>query len=257
MSDTLYESYVPTTDNIAYASAGAHRKQSFRPSTSHNITSFKGELSRSVNAGNFVVDVYEAEETEWPPTITGALIATGSIAVSGISTSPTVYEITMDSPGALTAGTRYLVDMYCTSTGEVGIGCLVAGAYAGGMFSNYEWDMLFYEYGTPAGTAYTLDCTTGEFVLTPKETIFTKALNLITSTTAYVLTGIDVALNRGINLITATTAYILTGIGVDFNKKGWTNQTKHDASATNLTKHDASATNASKNDSSVTNISKS
>lgn len=92
---------------------------------------------------------------------------------------------------------------------------------------------------TPSGTAYSMDCTVGEFALTGNNIFLIKALNASISVGTFALTGMDILTNRGWQMIVGTGQFILTGIDIitKFTTKQFTYQDKNTSTYTNQDKN--------------------
>ena len=237
--------YQPVTDNTSYATYTAWKSQVFTTTDAFIITRVDVKWAEATATGNFLLELMAVDGSDKP---TGSVLSTGtgtiaSLPADGSGDGTARTTVTMSSY-TLSASTKYCLRVRAESDGgQFGVRAIAAGAYAGGSFwtsadsgsnwSDISWDMDFDIWGEDAN--YVATFTLGE----------------------YAITGYNWTVVKAIKAIFTAGQYVLSLFSAVATKTGWTNQTKHDASATNLSKNDASATNLSKNDASVTNISKS
>lgn len=130
---TKFESFTPTTDDFWQSYGTRFQFQTFTPSSSHNITSVKLKLHRIGSpTGNFIVEIYATSGGN----PTGSALANGTKDSSTISTSATVYEITLGAGYNLSASTQYaIVTSQAGASGSDSIGWEDAssGGYTGGL----------------------------------------------------------------------------------------------------------------------------
>ncbi len=160
-----YEYYnTPQDDmNQVYGTEGGGSSilvgQSFTPQTAHKITSVKVQIKKRGSASGTLYCYVKAVDGDGYPT--GSVLASGSIAISGVGTDFAWHEISLGAGVNLAADTMYcfyLVAPSCTSANEVLWGMDYGNAtYAGGeLFRNINnagwndeptWDNMFEEWG--------------------------------------------------------------------------------------------------------------
>ena len=157
---TLYESYTTGEDTGQDIYGNNWRAQSFTPSVGHTVEALRLKLAREGVSSQTLTVSIKAVDGDGDPT--GADLASGTLATSGITDTPIWYDINLGAGTLLTGSTQYAIivrqdGVYADrvywrydSTGAT---------YAGGVFimsddAGTSWiqnsgaDFMFEEYGS-------------------------------------------------------------------------------------------------------------
>jgi len=241
-----------------------------------DITGVKLYLKASLNGADAGSDQYISLVGATPTNDNNLVAGDYAIAKFGTTKYATDIKVVDVATGwisfTLNAAGVQLVKDQITGTDLVRLGIRLASDISGtepsrgndktiyvyGYFADSVGNEPYLEITYSTATAYTMECTVGEFILTGINVNLLRPIrNMAVSVGEFALTGIDIGIGRTYNMAVSVGQFILIGIDVILKKVGWDNQSKHDASPTNLSKHNSSATNQSKNNSSVSNQSKS
>jgi len=169
MSDTLYEYYDTGEDGETSFGGAVWRGQTFTIGTvgtneAHNITSVKLKLYKR-GTGSDVTAHIRATASGLP---TGADLATSTVrdGTAFLTTPGQLEELVFPTPFTAQPSVKYAVILSAVTTASIGHrwdatspsytgGSLVNSSDSGGTWgADASKDLIFYEYGTLAGTAY-------------------------------------------------------------------------------------------------------
>ena len=172
----LLENYTTGNDDFTSVYSAQWGGQTFTATSNHTITSVKILAYRLGNAGTLTLSIRDTSAGK----PTGSDLVSGTLDVSGITTSTSgeLIEVTFATPLTVTSGTVYAI--VCSATGADTSNRLkwntqTTGAYAGGQFSSSSdgsswtgqtFDNMFQIYGEPSLTTnlvsyYKLDESSG------------------------------------------------------------------------------------------------